>query len=96
MGVLANLRAANVRRPFDAILWWELRRVPFNAVVLTVSALSFVVIEGIGAELVQPGPNLLDLDRGHAGCSHSADVDDLRVPLMWTDGNSADASGRNL
>jgi hypothetical protein len=60
MGILANLRAANVRRPFDAVLWWELRRVPFNAVLLTVSALSFVVIEGIGAQLVQPGEDVVE------------------------------------
>jgi hypothetical protein len=60
MGILANVRAANVRRPFDAILWWELRRVPFNAVLLTVSALSFVVIEGIGAQLVQPGEDVVE------------------------------------
>jgi hypothetical protein len=60
MGILANLRAARVRRPFDAILSWELRRVPFNAVLLTVSALSFLVIEGIGAQLVQPGEDVVE------------------------------------
>jgi hypothetical protein len=60
MGILSTLRRERVRRPFDAILWWELRRIPFNAVLLAVGALSFAAIEGIGGQLVQPGEDVVE------------------------------------
>jgi hypothetical protein len=48
------------RRPYDAIVWWELRRIAFNAILLVTGACSFGIIEGIGAVLVQPGEDVVE------------------------------------
>lgn len=60
MGILTRVRAANVGRPYDAILWWEIRRVLFNLVVMTGGACSFVVIALIGARYVDPGEDVIE------------------------------------
>ena len=60
MGMLATLRSANIKRPYDAILWWEIRRFVFNAVVALGGACSFVVLELIGARYVQPGEDVIE------------------------------------
>src|SRR5437899_2748553 len=49
-----------VRRPYDAILWWERRRISFNALLLVIGSCSFGIIEGIGALLVQPGEDVVE------------------------------------
>jgi uncharacterized membrane protein YedE/YeeE len=49
-----------MRRPYDAIVWWELRRIRFNAILLVIGALSFAIIEGVGARLVQPGDDVVE------------------------------------
>lgn len=49
-----------MRRPYDAIIWWERRRIPYNAIVIAIAALSFGIIEGIGARLVQPGEDVVE------------------------------------
>jgi hypothetical protein len=50
----------HVRRPYDAIVWWELRRIPFNAILLVTGVCSFGIIAGIGALLVQPGDDVVE------------------------------------
>jgi len=49
-----------MRPSYAAILWWEKRRLQFNAIVLAVAALSFAVIEGVGSQLVQPGEDVVE------------------------------------
>jgi len=61
METLTNLLPPKIRRPpYDAILWWEVRRALFNAVVVIGSVASFVVIELIGARYVEPGADVLE------------------------------------
>jgi hypothetical protein len=50
----------NIRRPYDAIIWWEIRRIPYNAILLVVGACSFAIIEGIGSQLVRPGDDVVE------------------------------------
>jgi len=52
--------ASNIRRPYDAIVWWELRRLAYNGILLATGACSFGIIEGIGAQLVQPGDDVVE------------------------------------
>jgi hypothetical protein len=47
-----------MRRPWDAIVWWEIRRIPFNLIVLVVGFASGLVIELIGSRLVKPGEDV--------------------------------------
>ena len=50
----------SIRRPYDAIVWWERRRIPYNAILLVIGACSFGIIEGIGSRLVQPGDDVIE------------------------------------
>jgi hypothetical protein len=50
----------HVRRPYDAIVWWERRRIFFNAILLVTGLCSFGIIEGIGALLVRPGDDVVE------------------------------------
>ena len=47
-----------LRRPWDAIAWWEIRRIPFNLVLLFAGVLSIVVAEFVGGRLLPPGEDL--------------------------------------
>jgi hypothetical protein len=50
----------HVRRPYDAIVWWERRRLRYNGIVLAAAACSFAIVEGIGALLVRPGEDAVE------------------------------------
>src|SRR4051812_24880410 len=47
-----------MKRPWDAIAWWEIRRIPFNLLVLAAGVLSILIIELIGTRLVKPGEDV--------------------------------------
>jgi hypothetical protein len=47
-----------MKRPWDAIAWWEKRRILFNIVVLVSGILSALVIEVIGARFASPGEDV--------------------------------------
>src|SRR5882757_4499720 len=47
-----------MNRPWDAIIWWEKRRIPFNLIVLVAGLASGLVIELIGSQLVDPGEDV--------------------------------------
>jgi len=47
-GGVAWQRAA-MRRPWDSVIWWELRRIPFNILMLVAGALSGAAIVLIGS-----------------------------------------------
>ncbi len=49
-----------MRRPWDAIIWWEIRRIPFNVIILVAGICSFLVIQLIGARLVKPGEDVVE------------------------------------
>jgi len=46
------------KRPWDAIVWWEIRRIPFNACLLVAGLVSGLVIELVGSRLVKPGEDV--------------------------------------
>jgi hypothetical protein len=43
-----------MQRPWDAIIWWELRRIPFNILILAVGILSLGSILLIGSYFARP------------------------------------------
>jgi hypothetical protein len=49
-----------MRPTFDAIAWWEWRRIPFNVMVVISGAASFAAILLVGARLVNPGEDVVE------------------------------------
>ena len=47
-----------MKRPWDAIAWWELRRIAFNLILLVVGLISGFIIEFVGSRLVKPGEDV--------------------------------------
>jgi|SRR5579862_2380981 len=44
-----------MKRPWDTIAWWEIRRIPFNLAVLAAGITSWLVIDRIGSRMDLPG-----------------------------------------
>src|SRR5476649_1371029 len=44
----------------EVILWWELRRIPYNLAVLAAGITTILVIELTGARLVAPGEDVIE------------------------------------
>jgi hypothetical protein len=49
-----------MRRPWDAIIWWEFRRIPFNIIIFVVGILSLGSILLIGSYFVTPGEDVIE------------------------------------
>ena len=45
---------------WDAILWWEKRRIAFNLVVLVAGILSILIVELIGSRLAKAGEDVVE------------------------------------
>ena len=50
--------SSRLKRPWDAIAWWEIRRLPFNAAVLVAGITALLVIELIGSHYAHPGEHV--------------------------------------
>jgi hypothetical protein len=46
-----------MKRPWDAIAWWEIRRVPFNLLILSVGLVSGAIVAFAGSRLSGPDAN---------------------------------------
>lgn len=42
-----------MKQPWDAIVWWEIRRIPFNVLILAVGFLSAFLFAAIGSQVLQ-------------------------------------------
>jgi len=47
-----------MKRPWDAIVWWEKHRILFNLAVFVAGLVSIFVIVMVGSHLVKPGEDL--------------------------------------
>jgi hypothetical protein len=47
-----------MKRPWDAIVWWEIRRVPYNLLLGLLGFFTVVVIEWVGSHFVRPGEDV--------------------------------------
>ncbi|WP_419320397.1 hypothetical protein ACN2C7_05645 [Caulobacter sp. ErkDOM-E] len=46
--------------PWSAIMWWELRRIPFNAVIALAGLASIAVMFVVGGRFTPPGGDVLE------------------------------------
>ena len=42
-----------MKQPWDAVVWWEIRRIPFNLALLAVGVLSAFLFAAIGSEVLR-------------------------------------------
>jgi hypothetical protein len=47
-----------MKRPWDAIAWWETRRIPFNLLVLVVGLISGTIFVFVGSHVFGPDADL--------------------------------------
>lgn len=50
----------NMKVPWDAVRWWEIRRIPFNLALFVTGATTIFVFEAIGGRHVQPGEDVIE------------------------------------
>jgi hypothetical protein len=49
-----------MNRPWDAVAWWELRRIPFNLVVFLIGVVTILIVEIVGDHFVKPGEDAIE------------------------------------
>lgn len=49
-----------MKRPYDAIIWWEIRRIPFNIILFVVGLLAIIIAVIIGDNFVEPGEDVIE------------------------------------
>jgi hypothetical protein len=47
-----------MKRPWDAVAWWEIRRIPFNPLILAVGLVSGLIFVLVGERVFEPRRDL--------------------------------------
>jgi hypothetical protein len=64
IGFLAGREASHsssficMKRPWDAIAWWEIRRIPFNLLILVLGLISGFIVTFAGSHVLKAGEDL--------------------------------------
>ena len=81
--------------PWDAIAWWELRRIPFNLALAAAGAASTLAVIGIGDALAKPGEDAIEplalfvLILGYAVAANALYTLGWISELLWSGGDTA-------
>ena len=84
-----------MRPAFEAVLWWELRRVVFNLASLVTGIASGAVVVTLGDQLVQPGEDFVEPTLLFVGMAVYAVVANALYSvgsmseLLWSSGESS-------
>ncbi len=82
-------------RPWDAIAWWEFRRIAFNLVLAAAGAASTLAVIGVGDAFAKPGedfiepPALFVLILGYAVAANALYTVGWISELLWSGGDTA-------
>jgi len=84
-----------MKQPWDAVTWWEIRRIPFNLLILAVGLVSGFIVALIGSHVFK-----LDQDLGspfiavaiYAVAANLCYTLGWITELLWTWGNTAQTS----
>ena len=84
-----------MKQPWDAVAWWEIRRIPFNLLILALGLLSGFIVVLIGSHAFKP-----DLDFGspfvvvamYAVAANVCYTLGWITELLWAWGNTAKTS----
>jgi hypothetical protein len=85
----------SIRRPWDAVAWWEFRRPLYNLVLLLAGFVSIFVVEWIGSYSVAPGEDVIEpvlLWIGivaYGGAANLAYTIGWISELLWSGGQTA-------
>ena len=47
-----------MKRPWDAIVWWEIRRFPYNAVLAILGIITIGIVMSVGSRFAAPGEDV--------------------------------------
>jgi hypothetical protein len=72
-----------MQRPWDSIVWWELRRIPYNLLMLVVGVLSLSSILFIGSYFVRLGEDVIEPLAMVAGAVVFGGFANLAYTLGW-------------
>ena len=78
-----NMAASSMQRPWDAIAWWELRRIPYNMLMLGAGVLSLASILFIGSYFIRPGEDVIEPFAVIAGVVVYGVLANLAYTLGW-------------
>lgn len=84
-----------MNKAWDAIRWWEVRRLPFNAVVGVLGVGTVAAVETIGATLVKAGEDVIEPTLLVAGVvffgigANAAYTLGWITELLWSGGDTA-------
>jgi hypothetical protein len=49
-----------MKRPFDAVVWWEIRRIPYNLIMAIAGIAALLVVLEVGSRLARPGEDFIE------------------------------------
>lgn len=81
-----------MRRPWDAVAWWEIRRIPFNLFILVIGLVSGFVTVLVGSHVFKPDQDIGSPFLEAAFCAVAANVCytfGWVTELLWAWGNTA-------
>jgi hypothetical protein len=87
-------------RPWDSIVWWEVRRILFNGVVLVAGLLSVFAVVGLGGTMVPPGQDVIEpvmlfvLVAGYAVAANLFYTLGWLTELLWSGGDTSKTAAR--
>ena len=85
-----------MKQPWDAVAWWEIRRIPFNLVILAAGVLSGFIVALIGSHVLKPdqdfGSPLLAVAL-YAVAANLCYTLGWMTELLWAWGHTAETSG---
>src|SRR5690242_17393343 len=81
--------------PWDSIVWWEIRRILFNGVLLVAGVVTVFAVVGLGNMMTPPGqdfiepPLLFILIAGYAVAANAFYTLGWLTELLWSGGDTA-------
>jgi hypothetical protein len=57
---MVSRELVKMRKPWNVVVWWEIRRIPYNLALLVVGLVSVASIEWVGGRLTRAGEDFVE------------------------------------